>query len=320
MASNYSTGSVTSFPDLLGALSTFLVANGWTLTTGTGTNRIYAKAGTVVRFYTIATVGAAGLYLIGATGISGAATTGDASAAVKIGSNAPTLVNFPATYEFAINDTPDEVYINLQYGGNKVQHLHFGKSDIPDIGGTGGWFGGSMSVAAVIPRVFTQFSDISVATGFSGIGHGYFMSQVSSGLSFTFVHCGLEGADAWRVTGSGGPTTGQLIGVEYIAGLLRSLPSNFNESEVLLPIYGSMVRTDGTHTIVVALRHARYLRIDNVTPGDLITYGPDRWKVHPLYAKSSAQRNGVPWDGSNSPTSGAEHSGTLGIALRYYGV
>jgi len=314
MASNYSTGSASSFPDLLGALSTFLVANGWTLTMGTGTNRIYSKSGTVVRFFTDIVVGTAGLYLVGATGIAGSATTGDASPAVKIGSNAPTLVNFPATYEFAINDTPDEVYINLLYGGDKVQHLHFGKSDIPGIGGTGGWFGGSMTASNNNTRVYLSLVSAFANTSVAGQGIGYFIGQSSSNSPHTFVHCGLEGANAWRAVRGSGPVTGDLIGVDYIAGLLRSLPSSFNEAEVLLPIYGLLRRTDGVHTIVVALRHARFLRIDNVTPGDLITYGPDRWKVHPLYAKNTAQRDGVNW------ATGAEHSGTWGVALRYYGV
>ena len=102
-----------------------------------------------------------------------------------------------------------------------------------------------------------------------------------------------------------------MIGQDHLAGLLYALPSMFNESETMLPGYACMYRTDGTQTIVAVMRHMRFLRIDNVTPGDLITYGSEQWRAYPLYAKNIAARDGVGW------SVGADHSGTFGVALRF---
>ena len=308
MADNYSSGSASSFADLLSALNTFVGANGWT-TSAANTGRFFSRGGCIAHVY----ANTDGLYITGATGTSSGDPTGAADHYARIGSVAPTTISFPVSYEFYINDTPDEVYVAVSYGGDKNQYLHFGKSDIPGIGGTGMWFSASMRDDSSSSTVYMNATETNCDTYITGNSLGYFMDQISGGPA-SYIHCALEGT-GWKPMCAGFNTPGALIGSgDVMAGIIRALPSQYNESEVLLPIYATLIRTDGTCTIVATLRHARLMRIDNVSPGDVITYGADQWKCYPFYAKNSAQRDGVNWD------IGAEHSGTFGIALRYYGV
>jgi hypothetical protein len=322
MAADYTAGSASSWADLLTAIEAFLTTiAGWSVTAGTGTNRIFSKGTLVARLGTTAT----SIYAFGATGIAGTATTGDSQAwvASKMGSPTPAPVTFPISYEIYWNDTPEEIYIVINYNGDKYQDLQFGKSDIPGIGGTGMWVGGSYrndqdlttSQAHYMFMGSSAFSggsgDLNV-TNYAGLSGGYF--AVGGGTSSWIcggIHCGLEGADAWRYNDN---PVGGLYGQEHNGALMQVLPNALNEAEILLPIYHVMRRVDNVYTIVGVLRHARHLRIDNTAPGDIITFGGDQWKVYPLYAKNTAARNGAAW------TSGtAQHSGTFGVALRYPG-
>lgn len=309
---DYSTGSASSFADLLTAINTFLVANGWTATAGTGTIRMYQKSGATFSLQTDAD----GLYLSGGTGMSGGDLTGDPEFFVKIGSPQPAPMTFPVTYNLHAYDAPDEVYLVVSYGGDKHQHLNFGVSDIPGIGGTGAWFTGTMRndyiTDAPDAKVYASFGPNYLGTSVSGFNLGYF---ISGWYDSSYVHCALEGAAAWRTSGNEAiATPGNLMGQHHVAGLLNALPSQFNEAEVLLPIYARMRRTDDVATVVAVMRNARLLRMDNVTPGEVITYGSDQWRCYPLYAKDTVDRDGVPW------SVGANHSGTIGVAIRYDGV
>lgn len=305
----YSSGSATSFADVLAALETILTANGWSAAAATGGGRIFSKGAAFIRFRAAATT----LLMLGGTGNDGGALVNPSPAEVGIKSLAPVLIVFPITFEIHLNEAPDEVYIVLSYGGNKYQHMHFGVSDIPDIGGTGLWIAGSMRAETSTSHVYSNVSRQAYGTQQGGISHGYFMSN-SVNQSSPFIHCGLEGAAAWRQDQDGsGTVAGRLRGQHHLAGLIQALPSRFNGSEVLLPIYALMGRTDNTTTIVATMRNARAMRVDNVTPGDVIIYGTDQWKVYPLYSKSVTDRNGVPWN------VGADHSGTFGVAIRYHG-
>ena len=67
-------------------------------------------------------------------------------------------------------------------------------------------------------------------------------------------------------------------------------------------------------TIVASLAHARYCRLDNLVAGQVITFGPEAWKVYPMHARNDQQRDGVAWG------TGSQHSGTFGVAIRYTGL
>lgn len=310
MAFDYATGAATTFTDLLSAIRTFVLANGYASAAATGGGYIFTKGDAVVRMWADESVGAEALYLQGGTGSAGGALTGPAPNAVCMASAAPVPVVFPVTYALHLCDDPDELYVVISYGGNKYQHLNFGISDIPGIGGTGLWFTGAMREDNINSRVYLSSNNNYLQTHIDGLALGYFIDQ-SSGRPSHFIHCGLEGADAWRAGAAGSLTAGYLFGQDHMAGVMGALPSNFNESETLLPLYACLYRTDGTQTIVAVMRSARLLRIDNITPGDLLTYGSEQYRAYPLYAKNITERNGVGW------ATGADHTGTLGVAIRY---
>ena len=84
----------------------------------------------------------------------------------------------------------------------------------------------------------------------------------------------------------------------------------WNGASPLLPI--KEYETVGANRVrlITELAHARYVRVDNLEPGQVLALGSDRWKVYPFYKK-----NAVVPDGGD----GLDHSGTFGWALRYDG-
>lgn len=328
MAADYTSGSASSFSDLLTALEAFLTTvGGWTGQAGPAASgdfaaqRILSKGTMVYRFAT--RISFAGFYCMAATGIAGTNTTGDAPFNVKMATMNLATLTFPITYEIFWNDTPEEVYIVISYGGNKYQHMNFGQSDQPGIGGTGSWL--TASIRGDNPTE----TDVNYSTCFmfgqdDGSGDQYLEVQPYAGLSLGYffdshtgysyplslLHCGLDTAGTWRHPE--GSITG--LRTRWNTDLIMALPSTYNEAEVLVPIQAAVQRPDDLQSLILSLRHARYMRMDNVTPGQVITYGGDQWKCYPMYAKNTVNRNGVSW-----PT-GAQHSGTMGVAIRYPGV
>lgn len=328
MAADYTSGSAASFADLQTAIEAFLTTTaGYTAAAGPAAGggidaqRLWTKGDLVIR---VACQGTTALYFMGATGTGGGTSTGDAPTSVKLGSPAGGLIAFPFTYEIFWNDTPEEFYVVISYGGNKYQHINWGESDVPDVGGTGMWITGSykgnadLTNATYAPNMFMgPYKDndgggyAPAITAYGGPSGGFFLHSSSPAYGSSFFHCGLDGT-SWRFNNNS--TAGEITENKNSGDLLMAMPSLFNEAEVLLPIYAIVRHTDGVFTIGAVMRHARVMRIDNVTPGEIITYGSDQWKCFPLYAKNVAQRNGMPW------ATGAPHSGTFGVALRYPGV
>lgn len=111
--------------------------------------------------------------------------------------------------------------------------------------------------------------------------YGVFNSSDSGLSSLTRIH--------------GGPLAGPTIG-------LSRPPSTLTGRTILLPAIASIQRPSGFFTFLGAAPDLRFANITNLLPGELITLGPDTWKVFPVIRK-----NGV---------SGQENSGTLGYAYR----
>ena len=305
----YQTGSVATFAALQSSIETFLAANGWTLASG-----VLSKGAQFCKL----TASTYELRLDAGTGQSGATLTGPCAQAVKLMEFTLVPIGWPLTYEIHALTGPDEVYIAVNYNVDKYQHLHFGVSSTPAIGGTGMWFGGSfnsvISRTSTTCKLFLQngsgFGGYVGAQSYDGLGLGFFFSSTTGGNQSSFVHCGLEGS-SWKTTYGG--ATGNLLGPDYTAALLFALPSDSSESDVLLPIHALLARSAQGQTIVASLAHARYCRLDNLVAGQVITFGPDAWKVYPMYARNAQQRDGMAWG------NGAQHSGTFGVAIRYTG-
>lgn len=297
--------------DLKTAIENAAVAAGWTLTSD-----ILSKGGCF--FQLVANqVTNPYLRLLGGTGQSGSTLTGQPAQGVQIASAAAQVMVFPINYEIYTFSNPDEIYCVVNYNSDFYQQLSFGKSDIPGIGGTGAWLTGTYSsTAGLTHATFSAQTYLSVSqtswgnsNGNQVIG-GFFLGGISGGCSSLF-HCGLDSV-AWRLDNSRTAGSG-VFGCDYCASLITALPNISNQATILLPIKGMAVRFDGGRTIVANPKNARYMRNDNVVPGEIITFGADKWKCYPFFRKDATVRNGISW------TTGAQHSGTFGYAIRYNG-
>ena len=299
------TGQVAGFAALKTLIETTLTARGWTLANG-----ILRRGVAFVQL----TASANELRLQAGTGQAGAALTGACPQSVKVMSFSNAPIQWPAEAVLHVFDAPDEVYAVLRYNVDRHQHLNFGVSTMPQIGGTGLWasgaFRGDVVGTSATCRVFiaaNSGTDLG-ALPYDGPGLGFFFASSAGTYQSSVIHCGLEGAAGWRTTYGGNP--GDLLGVSHKAGLLHALPSQFNQATVLLPIDVLMARQAQGQTVVATLAHARYCRLDHLDLSQPLLYGPERWRAYPLHAVHPVQRNGAGW-----PT-GAQHSGSFGVALR----
>ena len=88
---------------------------------------------------------------------------------------------------------------------------------------------------------------------------------------------------------------------------MEYLPSKWSDNAMLLPIHIINSVTDIKVALVADLSYARYLRIDNFEPNQIIEFGNEQWKVYPFFKKNSAVRDG----GST-----INHTGTFGWAIK----
>jgi len=217
-----------------------------------------------------------------------------------------------------VHTDPDEVYLILNYNVSYHYWLAFGVSDVPNLPGTGLW------LAATFRRNWT--SDGSNGDGFridattggsqSGAtrafmsGAFFWNSSKIPGLAYSAeaIHTGLDGG-SW----AGGPSdnnSGAIDAIQPAVPLIGRTPSPWNSDAPLIPIQVHQWRPSSKCSLVADIRHARYIRVNNYEPGDLITLGNDVWKVFPFHLKNSAVPNGG---------SGLAHTGTFGWAIRYDG-
>jgi len=306
----YVSGSAASFADLKSAIETACTSNGWSLTSG-----VLSYGATA---YFKLTNDTTNLRLDGGTGQSGSSLTGAYTYGVKFANIASTM-SFPINYEIHLFENPAEVYIVINYNSDFYQQMSFGISAMPGIGGTGAWFTGMFDsrlndATATVSKMYITANLSQIGTqAFNGPGFGLF-SSFGGTYHTSFLHCGLDSTVGWRTLAVQTVGTGMYPASVHVAGILSGLPTLATQSTVLLPIGPSVTRNSNGRTLGVRLENARLCRIDNIVPGDIVTYGAEQWVVYPWYRKDSTTRDGVPW------VTGAEHSGTFGFAVRYTGV
>ena len=305
----YITGTAATFADLQTAIQNACTANGWTLSSG-----ILSKNGCFFKFSNASNY----LRLDGGTSQTTSTLKGSPAQGVMMGSITGYTITFPVTYEIHVFANPDEVYCIINYNSDFYQQLSFGKSDIPGIGGTGAWFTGSYSSDITLKSASNRllYFTVSVsscgAESIGGLGIGLFSTN-GSGYHYpsSFIHQGLDTVGWLSETNS---TVGQgCYGIAYASGILTAMPNLTNNANVLVPVKAIAYRNSNGRTIVANPRNVRYMRIDNVVPGEIITFGSEKWKCYPFYRKDSTKRDGVSY-----PT-GAQHSGTWGYAIKYTG-
>lgn len=301
-------GGFSSFASLRASIEAHLATEGWTVS-----GDVYSRDGLFIRF----TDALKSLTMNFGTGESGGALTGAHTYGVKMMSPDASPMTFPASYVMYVHDNPSEVFIVVNYNTDKYQHMNFGTSDIEQIGGTGGWATATYrsdrdaaSSYAATMFIGADASGIGVTT-YDGMQAGFFLDTQSGSVESSYIHNALDSAGGWYRSGMAPSTTGNIFGSASMSGaLLHAIPSQYSQSAVLLPLRAVQARNSGGQTTVLQMRNARLTRIDNYAPGETISYGGEDWDVYPIYRKNATQRNGVPW------ATGAEHSGTLAVAIR----
>lgn len=295
---SYYTGTAVDLAGLRQALFDACVAEGWTLT-----GEILSKGTMFLRVQIVSGF----LTFLGGTGQSAGALTGAAAAVSRIGTLAGLAIAFPVKYEiFAFTN---EVYLVINYNVSYYQWAAFGKSTVQGLPGTGMWFGASCFANAT--------SNMSITATGGQASSGYSIpalfhrqrsyANTSTNTLESRIHHGLDGLTWSDGVNAGNPGASA---IDATTPLLAMLPNTWNSEAILLPIRVFYPRASNKTSLVADLEHARYTRVDNYTPGDIITLGSDRWKVFPWYLKNSAARDG----GSN-----ITHTGTFGWAVRYEG-
>ncbi|WP_236233748.1 hypothetical protein [Pseudomonas tohonis] len=289
----YSSGSANDMGAVRTALTSACVAEGWSWNEST---EMLSKGSAFVRLQIVSGF----LTLLGRT----SATGGDAPSVVRMGPMGTTAITWPVQYHFFIFEM--EVYCVIRFNVDFFLWCAFGKSTVEELPGTGMW------VAASVHAMNNTYPDMlpnagptqSYVYGCTGI----FWRTVGGGGSDSesWVHSDIDG-QGWL---SGLSETSSNIGVRSSAPLLSILPSSWNSEAVLLPIRVFKSRLEGKVSLTVDLLNARYTRIDNYAPGEVIQIGDERWMVLPFLRKNSAARDGG---------IAVNHTGTLGWAIRYEG-
>lgn len=227
-------------------------------------------------------------------------------------------VNWPATYYIAVVE--DEVYLDVNINGDAWLNGGFGISPI-DGGytGAGVWmswamydnFGGNGTPGGGGSDLRWPSGDIGSQTGgaFNQPAIGLFNSN---GRANSYVYHNALGTPQWSGQDPGSRSAYAYPGFRSRWGA-ENPAANWNNAAGLFPIQPAIPHDNNKLCIVAELKHARYFRIDNNNPGDVITFGAEKWKVYPWYRKNSSIR--TPNNASNQ-----NHSGTFAHAIRYDGV
>ena len=307
------TGSANSMAQLQTALFNGLVANGWTL----AGNVIY-KGDTYIEV-TIPTGESQGenrmLRFLGGNSQAGGVLGDVAPVGPRIGAAKNTTWAWPVSYNLHIFTAPDEVYLKIRRDLNHYQFVAFGKSDVKGLPGNDIWVTATHS-----DRDSTEDILGITSSGNSTDGAGNWRGSQApfwggNGLTFglpyesVVLHSGLDAVGWWQGSGAGG-TLGNLNAAQMVSPHLDRSPNAWNGEAPLLPIQPFVLRPSNKLSIVADLAHARFLRIDNYSPEEIIDLSPDYWMVYPFRSKNITERDGG---------QGLTHTGTFGWAIRYDG-
>ncbi|WP_313043279.1 hypothetical protein [Acinetobacter sp.] len=307
----YYNGQATSYTELLNVLVAACVAEGWTWADGIlnkGTAYVAASYNP-----TASVTNGSGLQFQGGTGKSSGALVNPSPSKIRIGPlNAGSFVpapSFPLDYHIFIFDNPDEVYLVIKYEIDRFFFAGFGLSTIP---GNGLWLSGSTGLrySTNTSNATGHFSIQAEAGGDSqssvyARATGFFWQSFASGDLGSVCQIIFTEVDAIGWTGLNLTPANQKL-----APLIAISPSSWTNETILLPIEPVLSRASSKVSILTKIENARYLRIDNLEPEQILTFGAEKWMVFPFHKKDISVRDGG---------SSIGHSGTFGWAIRYDG-
>jgi hypothetical protein len=296
----YVTGSANSLADLLSAVRSACTANGWTLS-----GEVLHRGSSYFRLWQLTTE----FWIQGGTGIDGSNNLTGASPKASRMSTVGAAITFPLTYDIHIYDSPDEVYVVINYSTDWYQWVMFGRSDVPGLPGTGNWFAATRwQDSGTDNRIYCSPSGGSTNVTLRGCPAFWAQSvSVNDGGINSHIHHNVDGR-GWGVTTT---STDFCRSFGAIDTLLGKLPNAFNNETVLLPFQVWVPRTSGgTVSLVADMKNLRHCRNDFHLPREIISIASDRWMIYPWLRRDTTDRNG--------PGLGT-HSGTTAFAVRYTG-
>lgn len=319
--------TVTDFVTGHGGVGTYKVNNPQTVASTAMSNSSITLSKAGVHFSILATP-----LNISCLGGSSAAMASPAPDIVSIGrifANGASNISemtFPCTYHMF--GFAQEFYIVAKYDTQYFQWMAFGKSTTPGLVNAGGWCGATIGRATTFNSNsgatqpiylssdrggYSQSGAVTFLTAAALFWHGGPHAYSAGTFNYynlnSYVNHGLDG-QGWASGESGisGPPS-----QSPLAPLVGLASPAWNSEPVLLPLRCYMQRPSFKLSVVAELENARIARLDFIQAEEIITIGADKWMVLPWYRREPTA------PGGSLSTAGANHSGTLGWAIRYEG-
>jgi hypothetical protein len=299
----YETGSATGVADLLDKLRIFATANGWTQdyfgarTSGAGTALQLTKGTQYVTF--IADTGAGtssdpgpffGCYSHNVYS-AGNGTENQAQGSAKLYTNAMTGPYVAYHFITGAERGCDYLYVVVETGSGIFKHTGVGKLVGLGALNTGMFayacrWSYSTSSNAINTANSTQHA-VPWDSGGTVSGQGTQVRADSDGISPRWYDANSGGSFASRMGGGvrdpGVTTAGSVRGTVHTPGLCGA--SSITGRTVLLPAWMYGERTANLGSPLGYPPHLRWVRLDYLNPGDVLTIGSDQWKVFPVIRK-----------------------------------
>lgn len=215
---------------------------------------------------------------------------------------------FPVNYHLFV--FADEVYLVMKFEVDKFYYLAFGKSHlIKGTQGNGLWLSATACNNAYY--AYSAIEHMRIMSNDGGEGGGNNRSPVApffnrnqwyDGWSNSIICHGLDNT-LW--------SSGTSRAYATFEPLIDRLPTAHFADSPLLPYNIYLERPENKISLITQFANARFLRIDNHEPEQIITLGHERWIVFPFYRKDLQERNGT--------ITRYDHTGTFGWAIRYEG-
>lgn len=314
----YATGAATSISNLLSAIESFAVAEGWTVDGGKANRSDGAARGECVNIGKGDVRGAFFSALSADGGLNagfevpfgfGLGTytypswSGGAGNMAQAAAGARTITNNLGTTGVVAHHLfggPHHLHVVIEVASGLFKHVGIGRVDRFGAVTTGvynfgvRWY--NQAGVIDVPEDNRHALAFDHNSGHSRLGPATILRADSDAVSPRYFDANAFGstnilACGWRTSGRS-------------AGLLN-LPlglgvSTLTGRAVLLPFMMSVQRSGGLFSPVGLIPDVRAVRIDNMNPGALLTLGADQWRVFPVIRKNGA--------------AGQENSGTFGYA------
>lgn len=287
-------GTASSMAELATLIASACVANGWSQE-----SNILYKGDQFVRITTTSTE----VIFTAGTGQAAGVLSGAAPTVRMLSTSNMRVWTFPVNYEVHVLTSPDEVYVVVNHDTSKFQHAFWGKSTVPDVGGTGMWISATCG-ASIGSSGYQSFGGTDYnfggnnAAGFAAFG----VRSSDTGRRNTFSHNAVDGSAGWKSFP---------FALGNIWPLLDIQPNVWNDETILLPMPATIPWSAGAKVSLIAQpAYLRSCRITYHNPFEIVTIAGVPWRLYPWRQKNTSAPNG---------TANQDHSGTWGFAVRYTG-